>query len=305
METIPTTYTDGENRHRARRGLTIFFAIVVVLSAPIQAVIIAAELDGGRNGVIPWLALIAALMFVPTTASVTARLALKEGFSDVSFRFGGRRGRNAMLQALVFPIIIGLIAYGIAWAAGLIGFGIPPTGLGGWAAAIAVLLVLNLVLVFGEEVGWRGYMLTRLIDAGVPRPVLASGLIWGTWHVPLFLWGGFVQGVPPLLATALLMVMPPALGYVLARMRLETGSVWPAITLHVAWNVVIQAGFQPLAAGASSQVWVGENGVITALVLVVAAVIYSRGRWTILREPPKGGNRPIHEAGVQAQPRVQ
>jgi CAAX protease family protein len=180
--------------------------------------------------------------------------------------------------------------------------------LDGWAAAIAFLLVLNLFLVSGEEIGWRGYMLTRLIDEGVPRPVLASGVIWALWHVPLFLWGGFVQGVPPLLATALLMVMAPSLGYVLARMRLETGSVWPAIALHLAWNVAIQAGFQPLAAGASSQLWVGESGVLTALALVVAAVIYSRGRWKILREPPKRETPPVQsvqQEGVEGQSRVQ
>jgi CAAX protease family protein len=148
-------------------------------------------------------------------------------------------------------------------------------------------------------------MLTRLIDASVPRPILTSGVIWGLWHVPLFLWGEFVQGVPPLLATALLMVLTPSLGYVLARVRLETSSVWPAIALHVAWNATIQAGFQTLAAGASSQVWVGESGILTALVLVAAAVIYSRGRWTILREPPKRETAPVHQAGVQPRPRVQ
>jgi membrane protease YdiL (CAAX protease family) len=306
MQTTQTTYTDGDDtRRRARRGLAVYFAVIVALSVPVQAVIIAADLEGGRNGIVPWLALIGALMFVPTTASVVARLALGEGFSDVSFRFGGRRGRNAMLQALVFPMIVGLVVYGIAWAAGLIGFAIPPTGLGSWAATIAVLLVLNIVLSTGEEIGWRGYMLTRLIDAGVPRPVLASGVIWGSWHVPLFLWGGFVQGVPPLLATALLMVMTPALGFVLARMRLETGSVWPAVALHVAWNVAIQVGFQPLTTGDSSQVWVGESGVITALILVAAAIIYSRGRWTILREPPKRETTHVQQAGIEAQPGVQ
>jgi membrane protease YdiL (CAAX protease family) len=306
MQTTHTTYTGGDDtRRQARRGLAIFFTIVVALSAPIQALIIASDLDGGRNGLAQYLVLIAALMFVPTTASVVARLALKEGFSDVSFRLGGRRGRNAVLRALVFPIFIGVIAYGVAWAAGLIGFGVPPTGLGGWAAAIAVLVVLNIFLSSGEEIGWRGYMLTRLIDAGVPRPVLASGLIWAAWHVPLFLWGDFVQGVPPLLATAFFMVMAPSLGFVLARMRLETGSVWPAVALHVAWNAAMQAGFQPLATGASSQLWVGESGVITALVLVVAAVVYSRGRWMVLREPPKREEGPGHRANAQAQLRVQ
>jgi hypothetical protein len=76
----------------------------VALSAVIQAVIISRpDLDG----------LIAWLMLVPTVASVVARLALKEGFSDVSFRFGGRRGGKAIVQALIFPLVIGLVAYGI------------------------------------------------------------------------------------------------------------------------------------------------------------------------------------------------
>ena len=304
-ESTATRNGGDETRRKARRGLAIYFGVVVLLSAPIEAAIIYLDLDGGRNGIVQYLALIAALMFVPTTASVVARLALREGFSDVSFRLGGRLGRNAVLQALVFPIIVGLVVYGVAWAAGLIGFGVPPMGLGGWAAAIAVLAVFNLVVSSGEEVGWRGYMLTRLIDAGVPRPVLASGLIWAAWHVPLFLWGGFVQGVPPLLATAIFMVMAPSLGFVLARMRLETGSVWPAVALHVAWNVAMQVGFPPLAVGASSQLWAGESGVITALVLVVAAVIYSRGRWTVLREPPRRERTKVQQARVQTQPRVQ
>jgi hypothetical protein len=92
---------------------------------------------------------------------------------------------------------------------------------------------------------------------------------------------------------------------VLARMRLETGSVWPAVALHVAWNVTIQAIFQPLAAGASTQVWVGESGIITALVLAVAAAIYSRGKWTILHEPPEREKSSAQQQSVRAQPGTQ
>ena len=204
-------------------------------------------------------------------------------------------------------MIVGLLAYGIAWSSGLAHFGGPSAlgGWGGWVALFAFMLIFNIILVSGEEIGWRGYMLTRLIDSGVPRPVLVSVLIWGIWHVPLFLWGGFVEGASPLLSTALLMVTTTSLGYVLARMRLETGSVWPAIVLHTAWNDIIQTGFHPLTAGAGKQVWVGETGILTVLVLVVAAVIYSRGRWTTLRKPPKRETAPVQQAGVQAQPRVQ
>ena len=49
-------------------------------------------------------------MFAPAAASVVARLALREGFADVSFRFGGRRTWKMILLAVIFPIVIGLVA---------------------------------------------------------------------------------------------------------------------------------------------------------------------------------------------------
>ncbi len=68
-------------------------------------------------------------MFAPAAASVVARLVLREGFADVSFRFGGRRTWKAILLAVVFPIVIGLVAYGVAWVTGLARFGPQPLGL--------------------------------------------------------------------------------------------------------------------------------------------------------------------------------
>lgn len=277
MRAEPITCTDGESRRRARRGLMIYFSILLVLSAAIEAFIIRnPHLDG----------LIAALMLVPATASVVARLALREGFADVSFRLGGRRGWSAVGISLVFPVIVGSVAYGTAWTTGLARFD-PQSLLGGSVAPVVAGVMVSLVLVSGEEVGWRGYMLTRLIDAGLPRPVLTSGLIWALWHVPLVLAGVYAAGPSPALSAALLVVGITSFGYVIARVRLETGSVWPAVVLHAAWNSIIQGPFDGATTGAGAALWVGESGILTTLVLVVAAVIYSRGRWTILRKPPK------------------
>src|SRR5439155_26734760 len=130
-----------------------------------------------------------------------------------------------------------------------------------------------------------GYMLTRLIDAGVPMPILASGLIWGLWHVPLILCGVYLVGPPPIVAALLWMVTATAFSLVFARLRLETASVWPAITLHSAWNAIIQSAFDPASHGAQPELWIGESGILTALTMIVAAIAFSYGRWTILRTP--------------------
>ena len=258
----------------ARRGLAIYFATVAALSVPIQAITIQANLDGGANGEAPWIALMAALMAVPTIASVVARLALREGFADVSFRLGGRRGRTAILLALAFPVALGAVVYGPAWATGLVGFAAPsPTKV---VAAVIILLALNGVLAAGEEIGWRGYMLGRLIAAGVPRPILASGLILGSWHLPLVLWAGFAAGPSPALSAALLLVMATGLGTILALFRLATGSIWPVVALHAAWNASIQAGFDGATTGAGKALWVGESGLLTTLAVVLAATAAAR-----------------------------
>ncbi|HEU5097918.1 MAG TPA: hypothetical protein VFU22_02665 [Roseiflexaceae bacterium] len=134
------------------------------------------------------------LMWVPTLASLVARLTLREGFADVSFRLSGWCGWHSLVFALSFPIVVGLVAYGAAWASGLAQFVGPTQVLGrtvppllGFAIALVlggtIEVLPNGLLAVGEEIGWRGYMLTRLIDAGVPQPVLLHGA-----------WNSVIQG---------------------------------------------------------------------------------------------------------------
>jgi len=281
---------DSNIRLRARRGLTIYFAVLVPLSVVFETLMI--------RGSSSW---VWALMWTSAAASVVARLALREGFGDVSFRLGRRRGSKAIGLALIFPIVVGLIAYGIAWTTGLVQFGVRPIGLAApyianttspvvvfminLAVAATIVTVYSAGTAAGEEIGWRGYMLTRLVDAGLPKPILTSGLIWGLWHVPLVLGGAFLVGPPPFLIALLLVIMATAFSFVFARLRLETGSVWPAITLHSAWNAIIQTAFDPASHGAQPELWIGESGILTALTMIVAAIAFSYGRWTILRTP--------------------
>jgi uncharacterized protein len=291
MNTAPFSVDGGHTRSQARRGLTIYLVGVVLLTAVFDVLLIITLAPVWGMG----------RMFAPAVASVVARLVLREGFADVSFRFGGRRTWNYIGLALVLPIPIGLIAYGIAWTTDLAQFDPqPPGGISTQLAGIAsspvmvfaiMLFLSTFLLVFpnslfaaGEELGWRGYMLTRLIDAGVPRPILASGLIWGLWHMPLVLAGLYAAGSSPVLSAMLLMVTATSFSYMLARVRLETGSLWPAIILHGAWNSIIQTAFDP-ATAAGARLWIGESGILTALVSVAAAVILSWGRWTIRRVP--------------------
>ena len=275
----------------ARRGVLTYLAAVIVLSGAVQAIIIATH-D---------LSLSPLLMWMPALASVVVRLVRNEGFADVSFSFGGRRTWVAILLVFFLPFVVGFVAYGIAWATGLAVFAPPETlplfgdQSGARAAARFVLLVVaallrglvpGLAFAAGEEIGWRGYLVLRLIDAQVPFAIVVSGVIWGLWHVPLILAGLYVAGPNPLFSAGVFMVSITALSVPLAWARLATGSVWPAVALHGFWNIVIQSIFDQSTGGPGAVTWTGESGLLTAATLVVIAVTVARQHWPILRTPP-------------------
>jgi membrane protease YdiL (CAAX protease family) len=220
--------------------------------------------------------------------SLIARLSVREGLSYVSFRLGVRRGVQGMLLALIQPVIVGVVAYGIAWSVGLAEFAPPAStafpavqGAVGrfgllFLAALGVNFVAQLIGGVGEEIGWRGYMLTRLIDAGVPYPVLVSGLIWGAWHLPLLLSGLYQAGPNVYLSALLFMVAVTVLAWFYAQLRLATGSIWPVIILHGAWNCFIHDVFDASTGGAQATLWIGESGILVVLAVIAVSVLLTR-----------------------------
>jgi membrane protease YdiL (CAAX protease family) len=269
---------------KARSGLGIFFVVLVAGSAYFEHRILV--LGGSIQH---HLGLIAGLIWWVTVSSIVARLALREGIRDVSFRWGGAAGTRAFAVAAAMPLFVGFAAYGIAWSTGLASFKAPalPAAILGMhfasaeGASMRFFQCLGAMLTLGalqackytagEEIGWRGYMLTRLIDAKIPAPILVSGLVWGLWHAPLIVSGQYASGPHPLLSVGLFVVGIVAGGYVFAWLRLSSGSIWPCIWGHGAWNAIIQGAFDKSTADTS--MWVGESGVLTAGMLVLFAVV--------------------------------
>src|SRR5262245_28495070 len=235
-------------------------------------------------------------MYTPAAASVLARLSLREGFADVSFQLGGRAGKRALGVAWAYPIVVGLLAYGIAWAIGLAGFRQPlspgshlyvDSAASNLLASVLVSATLgtalSCVLAFGEEVGWRGYMLTRLVTAGAPKPVFTSGLIWALWHVPMILSGQYAAGPRPWLSATLFVIGVLAHAYLGAYLRFQSGSVWPAVLMHGAWNAIIQGTFDRATEGTSAAV--GESGWLTVIFSLAFMLAATYGVWTLQRRP--------------------
>lgn len=210
------------------------------------------------------------MMFTPTLGVLAVRLygrrrgaprtTRREWARQTGLTLGGRRGRTVVLGVLAWfgPPVLAVAAIVLSAALGLLTvdldglsllranleqaapgepFPLEPGVLLAVQAASAFLIapLINSIPAFGEEWGWRGWLLPRLMPLGTWRALLVSGVIWGAWHAPLTLRG---YNYPALGAWAapMFVVFCVAFGSLLGWLRLYSGSVWPAVVGHGALN---------------------------------------------------------------------
>jgi membrane protease YdiL (CAAX protease family) len=138
---------------------------------------------------------------------------------------------------LLGPLVFAIMVAGIAVLLGEPWHAARPSALALSIPALALtLLVLALTDGLGEELGWRGYLLPRLLNRY--RAVAASlilGLYWWLWHLPL-VWtkGSPLEGQPLWLLLADLLAKSLIFTYVFLGTQ---GSVLIAILLHASTNL--------------------------------------------------------------------
>lgn len=263
-----TNKEDPSIVQKSRKGLLVFFAWLVPLT--FLSYVLAIYVS-------PVFGLL--LMWSPALSSFLTRLLLREGFADISFRFRGNLALKSIPFVLLFPVIIGTLAYGLAWITGLVKF-LHTDSPYMWPLVVSILYqmfvgtLIGMISSAGEELGWRGYMLSRLITAGVPKPILTSGLIWGVWHLPAILLGSYYSGPSLVLSIILFMITISSFNFIISHLRLSTGSIWPAILLHASWNAVIQDAFDVVTKGENAYLWTGESGILVTLIMFLAAWIF-------------------------------
>ncbi|MFU2028518.1 CPBP family intramembrane metalloprotease domain-containing protein [Bacillus wiedmannii] len=280
------SFHNKDKIQRAKIGLQLFLSILIITSIILNVVVIITKS----------MPLIVVYMFTPAISSILTRIILKEGFKDVSFSLGNLKIWKGIGFALLIPMIICGITYSIAWLSGIARFQHPEGGMlepiynmlglqyvvAPFSFIYLVVLsgifgsLLSLIPVLGEEMGWRGYMLTRLIDAEFSRPILISGVIWATWHVPIVVAGLYVGGSSVVLSVLGIYLCIVPFSYITAYLRLFTGSIWPSVIIHATWNAIIQGPFARASTGYQTEIWIGESGLITALIILITAIIVSR-----------------------------
>ena len=135
-------------------------------------------------------------------------------------------------------------------------------GLGGIVLfTIGIGMTLNALIAFGEEFGWRGYLLWELAPLGFWKASVLIGALWGVWHTPLVLAGLNYPSFPIvgiLLFPVICILFSPVFTYIV----IKGDSVLPAAVLHGVFNAT---GFLALASTDNAvmrELVVSEGGLI-------------------------------------------
>ncbi len=94
---------------------------------------------------------------------------------------------------------------------------------------------LGLIVTFGEEYGWRGYLQPALMPLGKVKAILLLGVIWGIWHWPV-IWMGYNYPGHPILGSLLMVLFCISLAFLLGYAVLKAKGIWIAAFLHALVN---------------------------------------------------------------------
>lgn len=249
-------------------------------------------------------------MFIPLICSaILSKLVYKESFREsISLKF---KWNEWYVFAAVIPIVLAFLAFGFALI--LPGISLAPDMSGmlgkfkemltpeqfdqaikqsenmktmfktdyyylivGTINAIVLGATVNTVFAFGEEAGWRGFLLNALKDKGFFKASLIIGLIWGVWHLPVIIQGhnyGKYHLIGIFMMTAWTVLLSPLFTYVVYK----TGSVLSAAVMHGVLNASPGIALAYIKGGDELTVGItGAAGFLGIIVINAGIFIYEK-----------------------------
>ncbi|MEM3516654.1 MAG: CPBP family intramembrane glutamic endopeptidase [Candidatus Bathyarchaeia archaeon] len=147
-----------------------------------------------------------------------------------------------------------------------------------WITLIQGLLAgitINAVAGFGEELGWRSFLLKELAYTGFWKSSIIIGFIWGVWHALLVIQGHTypqhpIEGLFMMIIFCIL--FSPIFNYI----RLKSKSVITTVIMHGSLNgtaglpLLIIKGGNDLTVGVT-----GAAGLITLLIINFTILVFN------------------------------
>lgn len=291
-----------ETKKQDLRRVLVYILITFALTWAYCLIIVYPAANGESLSGIPAVVtqlVTAAAMFFPSIGVILTRLITKEGFKNAWLHPNLKKNLRFYLLAWFGPAVLTFAGMGLYFllfpdnldlsfsyfTATLEAAGAPmetlpiPIGLlmiVQCVQAVSLAPILNFATCFGEEWGWRGYLLPKVSKHySTLSTLLITGIIWGLWHAPLTIIGhnyGLEYWGFPFTGIAMMCVFCIVLGVFLSYITLKTKSCIPAILAHAATNGIAAIGIYFTYDGGNPFVGPAPTGIIGIIPFVLLAI---------------------------------
>lgn len=176
----------------------------------------------------------ALVMFIPAILAIIFNKITQEKQMDLL--------KNATLKSLLFgifyPIAFVSVCSLIAQFTGLGNISVNGTSAFKTIIFIITTATIGLFSAWGEEYGWRGYLLPKLTNThGKTKATIIVGIVWGLFHVPAVFMLARASGIGnPLLLCAVQAFSAFMFSFPSSYCYYSSGSLLPVLFLHSVWN---------------------------------------------------------------------
>lgn len=244
--------------------------------------------------------LIASIMFFPALGVLLTRLITKEGFKNAWLHPHFRGNIKTYLLAYFGPGVLTLLGTALHFiifpddfdaSFGFLNSTLESAGASAdtYPMSLSTLILvqaftglffgplMNFLTCFGEEWGWRGYLLPKMSEKLPLIPMLlVNGVIWGLWHAPITALGhNYGVGYPgfPFTGIAAMCVFCIVVGAFLSYVSLKTQSCIPAVLGHGAINSIAGIGLYMTKDGGNAFIGPAPTGIVGMLPFIIVGVI--------------------------------
>ncbi len=182
-------------------------------------------------------------MLAPALAVLLTRFITKEGFKDSYLAHNFKDNAKYYIASVLVPLFNSILGMILMWLFLLNDKAFSDVFTLKYIGEIIPFLLLQLATsliviphTFGEEWGWRGYLMPKLLKImNKSAAIIVGGIIWGLWHAPFTIIGhNFTTKIPgfPFSGIALMCLFCIVANVMMTFITERTKSIYPTCFIH-------------------------------------------------------------------------
>lgn len=181
-------------------------------------------------------------MLAPALAVLITRLITKEGFKDSYLAINFKGNAKYYIASIIVPLLNNFAGMLCLWLFYMDSSFSETFTMENFDEALPLILysiATSVILIphtFGEEWGWRGYLMPKLLKImNKPLAIIVGGVIWGLWHAPYTVIGhdfGVDYPLFPWLGIAAMCVLCTLMNAFMTFITERTKSIYPTCFIH-------------------------------------------------------------------------